>query len=400
MKTLRFHAPQFRALQSPNGNSRLGLFYTSTATLPEELWNWRDVNPREVNQRSSVYRAIMQTLAEAPNRFHERNRGITIVADALLYDDKRKEVVVELKNTKAHGVVDGAHTLKAILEWQQLHNDDDEPANVFIKVLVDVDSDQIAEIAGGLNTSQQVDLTSLENLREHFKELQNSLKKESYRDKIAYKMNEDKPVDVREILYYLAVFDCEEYTATKHPVALFGRKEGIVRRFAEQAGEKQKKAVDTEVRDSFQILISKAPDILRLRDKLEKAALGFDVGRYKVAKEKRIRSESNKENYLVFLDEKVNGKIPLGWVMPMLAGFRANVEWNRAKRTFSWIIPIDELLEASIEGLVLGIQEIHAQENSRPEYVGRNSIAWRMSYQTVAQAILTKQLEIARRDAR
>jgi hypothetical protein len=393
MKTLRFHAPQFRALQSPNGNSRLGLFYTSTATLPDELWNWRDVNPREVNQRSSVYRAIMQTLTEAPNRFHERNRGITIVADTLLFDDKRKEVVVGLKNTKAHGVVDGAHTLKAIIESQQGDHDNDDAANVFIKVLVDVDADQIAEIAGGLNTSQQVDLTSLENLREHFKELQTALADESYSSKIAYKMNDDKPIDVREVLYYLAVFDCDEYTATKHPVALFGRKEGIVRRFAEQAANK-------EAGESFRLLISKAPDILKLRDKLEKAALRFPVGRYKIGKEKRVRSESNKENYLVFLDENVNGKIPLGWVMPMLAGFRANVNWNRAKRNFSWVIPIDELLDACIEGLVLAIQDVHAQENSRPEYVGRNSIAWRMSYNIVAQAILTKQLEKARRDAR
>jgi hypothetical protein len=30
---------------------------------------------------------------------------------------------------------------------------------------------------------------------------------------VAYKMNEDKPVDVREILYYLAVFDCSQYVS-------------------------------------------------------------------------------------------------------------------------------------------------------------------------------------------
>jgi hypothetical protein len=86
--------------------------------------------------------------------------------------------------------------------------------------------------------------------------------------------------------------------------------------------------------------------------------------------------------------------------MPLLAGFRANVEWNKPKGTFSWIIPIDELLDACIEKLVLGIQEVHEQENSRPEYVGRNAISWRMSYNAVSQTILEKQLEVARRRTR
>jgi hypothetical protein len=86
----------------------------------------------------------------------------------------------------------------------------------------------------GSNTSQQVDLKSLENLRDHFEDPKKALA-QPYADQIGYKMNEEKQVDVREILYYLAVFDCSEYDDKKHPVALFGRKEGIVRRFAEQA---------------------------------------------------------------------------------------------------------------------------------------------------------------------
>jgi hypothetical protein len=82
--------------------------------------------------------------------------------------------------------------------------------------------------------------------------------------------------------------------------------------------------------------------------------------------------------------------------MPLLAAFRANVQWNKPKGTFSWIVPIDELVELCIEQLVLGIKDVHEQENSRPEYVGRNSISWRMSYNTVSQAILERELKQAR----
>lgn len=393
MSTFRFPTQQFRSVPSPVGDSKVGLFFVQAATVPRDLWDWREVNPREVNRRSSVYRQIMQTLTQEPERFHERNRGITLVARDLTYDDKRKEVVVHLDDVKFHGVVDGAHTLDAILEAQKQPPEDGWPAHVFIKAITGVDADQIAEIAGGLNTSEQVDLKSLENLREHFAELRRVLAHESYADLIAYKMNEPKPVDVREILYYLAVFDCGEYDEKKHPVALFGRKEGIVRRFAAQAA-------DNVAGDSFRILISRAPEILRLRDVIENRALAFPIGRYKVGKNTRVRSESHRENHLVFLDERVNGKIPLGWIMPMLAGFRANVEWNKPKGSFTWTVPIDELVDACIDQLVLGIQEVHEQENSRPEYVGRNAISWRMSYNTVSQAILGWQLARAQRPRR
>ncbi|MEX1185928.1 MAG: AIPR family protein [Gemmatimonadaceae bacterium] len=389
MSTLRFPTKQFRSIPSPTGISRVGVFYVPASSLPRDLWNWRDVNPREVNRRSAVYKAIMQTVTQEPERFHERNRGITIVAEDISFDDKRHEVILTLDDAKLHGVVDGAHTLDAVLEAQASPPENGWPAFVFIKAVVGVEADQIAEIAGGLNTSQQVDLKSLENLREHFEDLQKAIARESYADQIAYRMNEDKPVDVREILYYLAVFDCSVYDDKRHPVALFGRKEGIVRRFAEQAA-------DAKVGESFRMLISRAPEILRLRDLIEKKALDQPIGRYKAGKAARVRSESNRGNQLIFLGETVDGRIPLGWVMPLLAGFRANVIWNKPKGSFSWKVPIDELLDLCIEELVLGIKEVHERENSRPEYVGRNAIAWRISYNAVSQAILQWELTKSR----
>ena len=395
METLRFPSQQFRAIQSPTGDSsRVGLFYTRADALPRELWNWREVNPREVKRGSAVYKQIEATLKNEPARFHERNRGITLIVDQMSYDEKRKQVLCSFADPKMQGVVDGAHTLHACLAAQEAPEDEEErdadPAYVFVKVFTGVEPSQIAEIAGGLNTSQQVDLKSLENLREHFEQLKRNLSGETYADQIAYKMNEDKPVDVRDVLYYLAVFDCSEYSDKKHPVALFGRKEGIVRRFAEQANERP------DAGDSFAILISRAKEILQLRDLIEKKALERPVGKYKSGKNSRVRSESNRQNDLIFLQEKVNGRIPLGWLLPMLAGFRANVEWDRPKGTFSWKIPLPQLVDSCIGSLVDGIQDVHRAENSRPEYVGRNAIAWRMSYNAVSQAILEFELKQAR----
>jgi len=391
--SFRFSVHQFRSLPAPTGPSRVGFFYARAADVPAGLLDWREVNPREINRRSRVYKAITDTLLNYPKHFHERNRGISIIAKELQFDEKHKQLTLAMDSRKIHGVVDGAHTLDAVIASQKDSDEEDRSAFVFLKVIVDADPDQIAEIAGGLNTSEQVDLKSLENLRGHFTQLERVLSKETYANKIAFKMFEDKPVDVRELLYYLAVFDCSEYSDKSHPVALFGRKEGIVRRFAEQMDPKKQQA--DAVGDSFKVLISKAPEILRLRDSIEKAALAEDVGRYKAGKGTRIRSASARENELVFLDEKVDGKIPLGWIMPMLAAFRANVAWNKPKGSFSWIVPVDELLASCIGELLSVIKDVHSSENSRPEYVGRNSLAWRMSYSIVTNAILNWRLNRA-----
>jgi len=387
--TVRLPTRSFRAIQAPVGSSKFGLFFVTADKVPNELWDWREVNPREVNTKTAVFKAISSTLSSNPERFHERNRGITVVASALQFDDKSQEVVLTLQDKALHGVVDGAHTLRAVLDSQG-EGESGGNASVFFKCITGLDATEIAEIAGGLNTSQQVDLKSLENLREHFDKLKKKLSGQPYDEKIAYKMNEDKPVDVREILYYLAVFDCSAYSDKMHPVALFGRKEGIVRKFAEQA------AGNADAGDSFEILISRAPDILRLRDLIEKKVLERLDGRYKASRGTRVRSQSNKNNLLVFIDETVDGRVPLGWIMPMLAAFRANVKWGKPRGSFGWIMPIDELLDSCIDDLVAGIKEIHAQENSRPEYVGRNSLAWRICYDTVSRAILRQELDEAR----
>jgi hypothetical protein len=390
MSTLRIPVQQYRSLPTPSGSSKLGLFSASASSIPAELWEWREVNPREVSTSTSVYTAIAGTLDEDPERFFERNRGITVSAADVEYDDKSKEVVISLEDSTLHGVVDGGHTLHAILEAQKTPPDGSWPAFVFVKVMTGIAADQIAEIAGGLNRSQQVDLKSLENLKGHFAQLQRVIAKEPYRDQIAFKMNESKPIDVREVLYYLAIFDASTYDETRHPTQLFGRKEGLVRDFAKEAAGK--KAA------SFQILINRAPDILRLRDLIEKKTLTVDnIGRFKADKKARVKSPKHRKNELYFIGEQVDGKVPLGWIMPMLGAFRANVNWDQPHGSFSWKVDNEKLLDSCLQRLVSSIQEIHQRENRRPEHVGRSATAWRLCYQTVQNTILQHELETLKR---
>jgi hypothetical protein len=390
MLELRIPTHTFRSTPAPNSPAKFAFFYARAADISDLLWEWRDVNPREVSDKTAVYDAIVDTLTDDPDRFFERNRGLTIAAEDVQFDDKKKAVMVRLSNRELHGLVDGGHTLHAILQVQKAPPEN-WPAFVFVKVMTGIEPDQIAEIAGGLNRSQQVDLKSLENLKSHFDRLKAVLADKPYANKIAYKMNEDQPIDVREVLYYLAVFDRTEFNDNQHPTRLFGRKEGIVRRFADQAAGKEGAG------DSFNILISRAPDILALRDLIEKrVASRPELARYKAGKNERIGSKKHRKTELHFLNEQVDRRVPLGWIMPMLGAFRANVIWNDPPGTFAWQVPNQKLLDAALDKLVSCVVEIHQREASRPEYVGRSATAWRLCYETVQNSILQFQLDQAK----
>ena len=98
--TFRLPTKSFRSIPSPHGTSKFGFFFAGADKLPKGLWDWRRVNPREVNTKTAVFKAITATLSQNPERFHERNRGITIVAKTLSFDDKKQEVVMELSDNE------------------------------------------------------------------------------------------------------------------------------------------------------------------------------------------------------------------------------------------------------------------------------------------------------------
>lgn len=385
---VKIHLPtvEFRSIPNPSGKGKYFYFFTRVADLPAaDLDKWCDVNPREVKVGGPVFKAILETLKEEPEHFLERNRGLTLSARAVEFEqDKnpaKRRAIITLSDHAVHGVVDGRHTLAAIRIFLEDEDAKLSSANVAFKVMTEIAEDQITEIAGGLNTSQQVDLKSLANLEGFFEELKTVLSGESYANKIAYKMNEPKEVDVREVLYYLAVLDGAAYSDTKHPVELFGRKEGIVKNFEKQARLFKEKGE----KGSFHALVPKAAEILRLRDKIEEAAEPLVHGKYTAKKKK--------PNHLQFLDKDIKSKIHLGWILPMLGGFRANVAWQGAR--FDWRVPNEELIPRCIKLLVADIEMIHKDEGNRPEYVGRSSMAWTACYRVVAGAIKDVMLEKA-----
>jgi len=366
----RFPSAQFRAIPSPSGSKKDGFFFVEATSVPGELMDWRDVNPREISRNTAVYRDIVGSLDEVPEQFHERNRGITIAALGMSYDSRRKEVILELTNPSIHGVIDGAHTLDAILSFEKEVLS--RKAYVLIHAVTGVNEDQIVEIAGGLNTSQQVDLKSLENLKGSFDALKAEIADTPYAGLVAYKMNEKKPIDVRVILQYLAVFDCTQYHGHQHPTPLYGRKNNAVRFFADQAASPQPG-------DSLPVLITLAKDILLLRDRIEAEFLspGRKRGFYMNLRRKYEQ---------FFSGERVRGKISEAWILPSLAAFRANLVWNGGAPV--WEVSNEKLIETAIPEIYETLKLAHADCDGVPDRVARLSSTYNACYSAVEKAVL------------
>src|SRR6267154_2075185 len=70
-----------------------------------------DVNPRSHDRLPSrLAQVIEDSLIEAPDEFHLRNRGITILADRATYDERTNILEFRCPNPASYGVVDGATT--------------------------------------------------------------------------------------------------------------------------------------------------------------------------------------------------------------------------------------------------------------------------------------------------
>ena len=72
-----------------------------------ELDSWREINPREANEKSGVSKKIRDSLIDNPEQFLIKNRGITLLVNKVMYDQKSGDVTLELTDESKHGILDG-----------------------------------------------------------------------------------------------------------------------------------------------------------------------------------------------------------------------------------------------------------------------------------------------------
>jgi hypothetical protein len=169
-------------------------------------------------------------------------------------------------------------------------------------------------------------------------------------DVISYHQGDSGTLYVTDVLTYMEMFNAAEFTRTKHPYTLYRNKASTLRLFEVHVNQQP---------NPLASVVPHLPEILELSDTLRALTpatakqLGFEYGRMKPgSRNERAGSQKNRGITLPFTGEKVDYRVPNGWVLPMLAAFRANVDWKGNGTVFSWHVSLKTLVPMVIQDLV------------------------------------------------
>src|SRR5215475_9871928 len=328
MSTFTFKALTARRIPDPvfPGSSR-HIFLCAAQDMPADLP--KGANPREQNIDRGIYRDVMRSLLNedcTPNTFHLKNKGMTILAEEVIKSDDEETLKVRFASSE-QGIVDGAHTYEIIMRGQsdiaELNAAGEAvPINQYVKieVLTGLDSSLVTEIAGGLNTAVQVQRMSLADLGDKFDWIKEELKKADFLQYVAFKENEEKGFDARDVIRLLELFNITEYPndGADYPIRAYTSKEVVLKHYLKEDG-------DTDYADNYKRLRPILNEILILHDTI--SARGREMynkgGGKRGGRLKFVETLKSKKRFkFPFIGEEYESRLSGGALLPMLGAFR------------------------------------------------------------------------------
>lgn len=386
MTQLKLKAKEFKRMmdpRNPKGKHIKYVCYVQASSIPQEMADWMETNPREQKMTTNVAVKIKDSLRDNPY-FHELNRGILISSLSTMWDNKTEELIITFDNPEIHGNIDGGHTLRAILEAKSKNYLPDD-RYVFFEIFEGIESP--VELAAARNTSVQVDLKSIAELENSFEVLKEALSNNVFYNRIQFKMNEHynedgiDPIDVREIISIILMFSQETYPyknadgvlSDVQPMQCYSGKEASLKKFLKQNGgaaEKQKIDRENMVKNMMPII----PDIFALWEKIETsfASVSNSTGK-RFGTRKYTKYDGGKVVGKSFLmQQDLQYYIPKGLMYPVVGAFRALVQRN-ADGTYYWKknpIEVWDVIGAKLVTIILD------EKAENPDVIAKNSNLW------------------------
>ena len=255
-----------RELSSLTARARAGLEYsadTSWEELSIELANLfhleaflpfseavklekGNANVRPPSEKKKPFQDMLTTVEDDPASFHKKNRGITYLCEKFEFDNAKKRLLVsvpimdETSNSNGSesdedellfGIADGGHTFEVIRQTMDRINELKEREGwiePFVRVHFlageSVFSTEVEEIVEALNTSSQVQQYTMDEYQSKFDELKKALSDAGFdTNLIAFRENEEKEWDIREIIQRMACFLKDRWKFTQ-PTSMYRSK--------------------------------------------------------------------------------------------------------------------------------------------------------------------------------
>jgi hypothetical protein len=392
-KTFRIHVgkEQIRRIADPYGNRHdRWLALIRIGDMPADLP--LDVNPRQQDTGSRVSKQIQDTLINEPKSFHFLNRGMTVIAKSVEYNNQKQELVLEIpEGTQEYGVLDGGHTYQVIRKNALDRKNAEagtEPAffngHVNVEIMTGLTDELIVDIARARNTSAQVKGYSLANLENKFDWIKEALSGEPYANRIAYRENEDDnlfPIDVMEIVGFATMFHPAFSDADNPPILAYSGKGRALEMFA---GE--------EHQDGYKSMAPVLKDVLKLYDfvhlhfaEMYEAIGGFSgvrdkaAGRDKDRKGVKLGQVKEVKQYptgfeLYYLGTRAEYRIPDGWLYPIVGSLRALVDYKPVRS--AWRLQPQDFFMKHGKKLVEMTLEAGNSIGRTPAAIGKSKSHW------------------------
>ena len=338
-------------------------------------------NPREQKIDYGIYKKIQGSLEDVDDlTFHLKNKGITVLANKVEYSDDKRTANILLG--EKGGIADGGHTYEILLDSKR-KGTCPEGQYVKFEVLTGVPHEMFVDITGGLNTAVQVQEASLANLEGKFEWIKEELKGMPYADSIAYKQNENKPVDIRDLFGLITLFNLDHFDAQKHPKEAYTSKAACLTLYGEDP-------------DSFKKLKPILKDILALHDYVHIASRkrynqekGGKAGAMKGVYERRKRGEFE----FPFTGAEDECRLYSGTLFPIMGALRFLVKKNK-EGAFVWKLgsldKVKEFFHEIAPSLIETTYKTTVNYGNKPNAVGKDDNHWDNLFKTVALHYLTK----------
>jgi hypothetical protein len=205
-------------------------------------------NPREQNTNKQVYRDVAESLRNedggAANSFLGKNLGIFACA-AKVQKKRDTEDTFILKFGEGDsvlegldGILNGGHTAKLIWDNQseiKTKRERGQEIVQYVRLFVREGYPRplLAEMAGTLNTTLQVQAFSLAEHQDRFTWIHDTVDGKGYANQIAFKENVKAAYYVTDVLSMMALFDTVEYpnAGGSHPTGAYREKSQVLKRY-------------------------------------------------------------------------------------------------------------------------------------------------------------------------
>lgn len=382
-KILKFKVNAVRTMASPYKRSEKDesetIYYllVNMKDLPEGIP--MDVNPRVPKMATNVAKRLINAVIEPETDFYINNRGIVISAKSFSFNSVESEVSIDIGDTEdendkySYGILDGGHTYKAIMQ-----NRDNIPEDIekYVRIEVITNVINITRLSDARNTSIQVSDIALFNLEDSFEDIRDAIKNEVYADYVAYKDNENKPINISELLRLMYAFDIIKYPDdVLAPIQSYSGKAQVFKRY--------KDAYNTPF---YKSLTKQLPKLVKLYDVIEKE-LPEKYNEYKknlgVASPRfgAVKGVENVEKgaETPFLNETTNYSISSGYIYPIFGAFRSLLRFDEEKGEVAWIF--DPIYIWNQVGTSIAQNTFESSNN--PQLAGKDKQLWLSNYRIV-----------------